>query len=268
MKYKIDFDSLLPSKIISSFSKNIRVGKADIHIHSNVSDAKPSIEEILEYVQYKTDLDVISITDHDTVDGAVMAKDIAIKKKYRFDVIIGEEISCIEGHVLGLFLNSAIKAGQSLISTLQEIKKQGGIAISSHPFYRSKLRSSNMIVMDGLGANELIKNHHYIDGVETVNATPTLFDENIAATLLNRTILFCAETGSSDAHILEAIGKGYTAFEGRTAYDFKHALLHQQTQAIYTGWTFLAALKYGWFFIPKGMRLLWSNITSSHKEVQ
>jgi predicted metal-dependent phosphoesterase TrpH len=48
------------------------LSKADLHIHSNFSDAYSSIEEILEYVQNKTDLSVIAITDHDTIMGLNM----------------------------------------------------------------------------------------------------------------------------------------------------------------------------------------------------
>ncbi|MCL2746277.1 MAG: PHP domain-containing protein [Coriobacteriia bacterium] len=39
--------------------------KADLHIHSNVSDGSSSIEEIIEVAQSKK-LDIIAITDHDT----------------------------------------------------------------------------------------------------------------------------------------------------------------------------------------------------------
>ncbi len=262
----IDFKFLSPKNLVDLFAKNIRVGKADIHIHSNCSDGKPSVEEILDYVQYQTDLDVISITDHDTIEGSVRAKKIAKKMNYRFEVIIGEEISCKEGHLLGLFMNKTIPAGLSLQEAIIALKSQKALSISPHPFYRTKFIGQNMYVMNGLGPQELIKHHHHIDGIETVNSTPTLADENLAATILNRAILFRAETGSSDAHILEAIGKGFTVFEGKTANDLKYAITHQQTQAIYAGWTFLAVLKYAWFFIPVGSRLLWSNIISSHSK--
>ena len=94
---------------IKNIEKHTRthLGKADLHIHSNCSDGKPSIEEILEYVEHKTDLDVIAITDHDTIDGALLAQELMKRKKYRFEVIIGEEISTKRGHIIGLFLKKA-----------------------------------------------------------------------------------------------------------------------------------------------------------------
>ena len=94
----------MENKINIDIIGKLKLGKADLHIHTNYSDGKPSVEEILEYVQNKTDLDVIAITDHDTIEGAVLAKKIASEKKYRFEVIIGEEVSAQEGHIVGLFL--------------------------------------------------------------------------------------------------------------------------------------------------------------------
>lgn len=49
------------------------MGKADIHIHSEYSDGMASVEEILEDVEHRTDLDLIAITDHDMFDGSDVA---------------------------------------------------------------------------------------------------------------------------------------------------------------------------------------------------
>lgn len=262
---QIDIIKYSPQKIINSISPKKNLGKADLHIHSNCSDGKPSVEEILEFVQYKTDLNVISITDHDTIDGSLKAREIAKQKQYRFEIIIGEEVSCIEGHVLGLFLRQTIAPNQPVAVVLNQIKAQGGIAIAAHPMYNTKLKNEHMVVMNGIGVRHLLANHHKLDGIEIVNSTPTLADENLVASFMNKTMLFRAETGSSDAHILEAIGRGYTLFEGKTANDLRRAIKHKQTQAIYKGWTVMAALKYLWFFIPKGFRLIWPNLTKFHE---
>ena len=60
-------------KILKSFKHKI-ISKADVHIHSNFSDGAPGITEILDYVEDKTNLDVIAITDHDTIEGAKLAE--------------------------------------------------------------------------------------------------------------------------------------------------------------------------------------------------
>ena len=47
--------------------------KADLHIHSNVSDGMASVADIMEFTQENTDLDLIAIADHDRVDGSLEA---------------------------------------------------------------------------------------------------------------------------------------------------------------------------------------------------
>ena len=233
-----------------------KLGRADLHIHSNFSDGRPTIEEILEYVQNKTDLDIIAITDHNTIEGALLAKKIVKEKKYRFELIIGEEITSQEGHILGLFLTDPVPKGLPAHETINLIRKQDGVAVAAHPFEHTRLNQVGMETMNGVGFMTLIKEKHGFGGVEIVNATPTLADENVSAAFVNRTLIFQAETGSSDAHILEAIGMGYTLFEGKTSDDLRKAIKIHQTQAMHKKWTIMALIKYLFFFIPIGLRLL------------
>ncbi|MCL5410499.1 MAG: CehA/McbA family metallohydrolase [Patescibacteria group bacterium] len=231
------------------------LSKADLHIHSNYSDGKPTIEEILDYVDKETDLDIIAISDHDTIEGALEAQKIAKERKLGFEIVVGEEVSTTKGHILALYLNSVIKPGMSVKKTLDQIHKQGGIAIAPHPFEHTRLRNPNMAVMNGIGLKSLVQAKKDLDTIEIVNGTPTLSDENIKAKLVNSTVLLCGETGSSDAHILDAIGKGYTLFEGKSSTDLKKALESHQTRAMSSRWTVMALLKYLYFFIPIGLRL-------------
>lgn len=233
-----------------------KLGKADYHIHSVHSDGDGEVADILEYVQNRTDLDVVAISDHDTIDGALEAKILMEEGSYRFEFIVGEEITTQEGHIVGLFLKEAIPANLSIQETLARIRVQKGIAIAVHPFYHSRMHHEKYATMDGIGATTLLRNNSFIDGVEIVNGTPTLADENLAASVLNKTLLFNAEVGASDAHIIEAIGMGYTLFEGRTAKDFREAILLHQTRAMYRQWSYLGLFKYAYFYFPRGLRLL------------
>lgn len=232
------------------------LGKADVHIHSVFSDGDEKIENILEYVERRTDLDVIAISDHDTIEGALKAREIMKEKSYRYELIVGEEITTQEGHIVGLFLKEAIPANLSVQETLARIRVQKGLAIASHPFYHSKMKHAKYATMDGIGATTLLRNNSFIDAIEIVNATPTLSDENLAASILNKTLLFNAEVGNSDAHILAAIGMGYTLFEGKTARDYRKAVLEHQTRAMYKNWSYLGLFKYAYFYFPRGLRLL------------
>lgn len=75
--------------------------RADLHIHSTVSDGSDSIEQIIAAAEEKG-LDYISITDHDT-----MSHLSQIPQKTKVKVISGVEISAVDptnnmrAHVLG-----------------------------------------------------------------------------------------------------------------------------------------------------------------------
>src|SRR3977135_2881542 len=69
-----------------------RIGKADLHIHTSLGDGIASVQQIFDFVENYTDLDIIAITDHDDVRGAMQALELAEKGHYRFKVIPGNEI--------------------------------------------------------------------------------------------------------------------------------------------------------------------------------
>src|SRR5439155_27082660 len=79
-------------------------GKADLHIHSTYSDGIDSIPKILEFVEHQTDLDVLAIADHDDVRGAHEARELAARRNYRVQIVMGTEITTRQGHLLALFV--------------------------------------------------------------------------------------------------------------------------------------------------------------------
>jgi predicted metal-dependent phosphoesterase TrpH len=117
--------------------------KADLHIHSDHSDGLARIPDIMEYVQHKTDLKVIAITDHNTMEGALFAK--SLQDLYDFEVIVGEEISSKSGHVIGLFLQQSISRG-SAGETIARISEQDGIAIVPLPSRTGNLPDRSDVV--------------------------------------------------------------------------------------------------------------------------
>ncbi len=230
------------------------VSKADLHIHTCLSDGKPTVEQVVDYVHKNTDLAVIAITDHNCIDGGYEAQKLVKEKGYDFEVIIGEEVSALEGHIVALFIKEVIPPCLTAKETIRKIHEQGGLAFAAHPFYHTRFKSPQYISMDGVGAVTLIREK--FDGIEIVNATPSFGPENLKAKYINRTLTFKAELGNSDAHIVEAIGMGFTLFDGKTAEDLKQAILTEQTQAFYRNWRWnvLGLFRYAYFFIPKVWR--------------
>ena len=87
---------------------------------------------MLDHVERATDLDLIAITDHERIDGALRAAEIHAAGDYSFGLVVGEEITTRRGHVLALFITERIPALRPLDETLERIHDQGGIAIAPH----------------------------------------------------------------------------------------------------------------------------------------
>jgi hypothetical protein len=95
-----------------------RLGRADLHIHTLASDGTAGVTEILEHVERNTELDVIAITDHERIDAALAARSMARDRGLRFEVVVGEEVTTLGGHLLALWIEEPIKPFRSLRSTI------------------------------------------------------------------------------------------------------------------------------------------------------
>ncbi len=200
------------------------MGLADLHIHSIHSfDGTSSIPAILKYTADNTNLDIIAITDHDSMEGVTQAIDLA--PSYGLQVIPGCEISSAEGHVLGLLLTRCVPAGLSFLQTLQLIGEQGGVAIAAHPEAKGasslSFETIQKACLHPFASQVLV-------GIEIFNAGLIYPGSNNAA-MEQSNNLPLAQTGNSDAHILSMIGQGVTYFPGKTVDDLKIALKHRQT---------------------------------------
>ena len=198
--------------------------KADIHIHSNHSDGLASIPEIMEYVQHHTDLKVIAITDHNTLEGARFAQSLA--ELYDFEVVVGEEVSSKQGHILGLFLEEEVRAGMSAADTVRAIEEQGGIAVIAHPFSAKGVFGPTGRSLFAAAANDWA-----FHAFEVYNSLPFLVWANSMAAKTLAGGRGVAATGGSDAHVIEAVGKGYTIFRGTSAEELRTSILNLETRA-------------------------------------
>ena len=192
------------------------MGLADLHIHSTFSDGTATVEAILYYASRHTDLDVIAITDHNTLAGALLALELA--EKFRVEVIPGMEVTTTDGDLLALFVTEPVAAGLTFADTARRVREIGGLPLAPHPFD---------ILAHGIGARRLrqIQEEHpgLIAGIEVVNGSLLTPIGNHRAEKL-RWELGIPGFGGSDAHILEDIGAGHTIFPGQSAADLRAAL--------------------------------------------
>jgi predicted metal-dependent phosphoesterase TrpH len=209
-------------------------GKADMHLHTLYSDGVHGVEALLDHVERHTDLDVIAITDHERLDGALRARELHAAGNYSFELVVGEEITTRRGHVLALFLGERIPALRPLAETLERIHDQGGLAIAAHPM--APLTPS-------LGRRSLLALHHdrdprhHLDALEVMNPSVAGRARHHDRLQLNQRLLHLAHVGNSDAHVLEHVGTGWTWFPGASAADYRRAIQEQATEADGEHWS-------------------------------
>jgi predicted metal-dependent phosphoesterase TrpH len=201
-----------------------RLGRADLHIHTVASDGTAGVVEILDHVERNTELDVVAITDHERIDAAVAARAMARDRGLRFEVVVGEEVTTLGGHLLALWLEQPVKPFRTMRTTIAEIHDRGGIAIPAHPLVPYPLCAQGW-VLRRLLADEP---RYRPDGLEAFNPT------TLGKPWHSRVVRFAeqhdvARVGNSDAHDLASIGIGYTTFAGRSGDDLRAAILARTT---------------------------------------
>ena len=128
----------------------------DLHIHTTWSDGTIPIEEVVK-IYGEARFDAIAITDHlfdtqsprslELYDGGKSIKDLKgyfqkieevsryAQETYHLLVIPGLEICNLleDYHILGIDLKEAVDPNQNAEGVINEIHRQGGLAIASHP---------------------------------------------------------------------------------------------------------------------------------------
>jgi len=201
------------------------MSKADTHIHTRYSGwgsfgplrFPESVSDPRDVVKkaHSMGFRVVCITDHNSIDGAVKAREYADSIE-GIEVVMGEEVSTADGEIIGLFLNEEIPPGMSAKETISKIRDQGGVVIAPHPF---SLHCPAL----GEKIDELD-----IDGIEILNAGHIDSYANRTASEWSN-IGRWADMGGSDSHVLSTIGDAYTLFEGETAEDLRKAILNRTT---------------------------------------
>jgi predicted metal-dependent phosphoesterase TrpH len=171
--------------------------RVDLHVHSSASFDSKSEPELVADRSRRLGLDPVFLTDHDTT---VAAFRLQVLNRER--IVVGEEITTIDGELIGLFLQRRIPPGLTARQTALEIKGQAGLVYLEHPYdqFRRHLREEAIEDLADL-----------IDIVEVFNARSDEKTNHRAEEL--REILGAASGAGSDAHTLRELGSVYVEME-------------------------------------------------------
>lgn len=178
----------------------------DSHIHSEYSsDSSSRIDDILD-VATKRNIDIIAISDHNTVDGT--SEVLAKTRNTDILAIPSIEISSTQGHILGFGCEENIPRDLSPQETIDKIHDLGGLAIIPHPycFYRHGLLCKTDYKDLKIDAIET-KNARFIVGYCNGKAKNLSKKENIP------------ELGASDAHYWKFVGDCYSLIDAEKDID-------------------------------------------------
>lgn len=203
------------------------MGVADPHCHTTASDGMVSPAELVAAAR-SAGLDLIAITDHDTLRNAreVLERGQAAG----LAVVMGMEVTTrwpAQTHVLAWFLEQPVRSGMPLADTIDAIHAQGGLAVIPHPFMPTYFASCQPAMLERLIETRTV------DALEVVHTAPTTKGrqarlESFYATHSDR---LGARVGGSDSHFgAHDLGLSVTEFPGRTAEEFRRAVLERTTE--------------------------------------
>ncbi len=170
--------------------------RVETHCHTNASpDGLNTPAEIVAAAR-RRGLDRLIITDHNTIAGALQARDLAPDL-----VIVGEEVMTQSGEILAFFVREEVPAGLPAEEAIARLRDQGAVLSIAHPFDR--LRKGHWAWPDLLRVLPLV------DAVEVFNARAMWPGSNRQAQR------FASQhglpgTAGSDAHSSLEVGRAVT----------------------------------------------------------
>jgi len=186
-----------------------RFGKADLQVHTAYGDGMASAVELFDHIEATTDLDVIAVTDHDDVGGALEAREVHARGRYSFELVTGIEVTTRSGHLLALWVDEPIRSLRPLDETVAAIHRAGGLAVIPHPLSPLTRSVGHRAIERVLGIEDV---EPHPDGIEVANTSLAGRVTAAKARRNNAAYYGLAETGGSDAHFPEAVGTAWTLF--------------------------------------------------------
>ncbi len=209
--------------------------KIEFHCHTRYSEDSLTKLQDLVTVCRRRGIDRLVITDHNTIQGALRAKDLAPDL-----VIVGEEIMTLRGELLAAFVREEVPAGLAPEEAIRILKAQNAFISVSHPFDRFRKGHWQSADLEAIVP--------LVDAIEVFNSRCLWPPHNTRAQeFASRHGL--AGTVGSDAHTLAEVGRAtlsLPAFEDSDS--FRTALRDaEQNNRLSAPWIHFSSRYAVWF---------------------
>ena len=170
--------------------------RVDLHSHTMWSGDSTTTPDEVEQAVVEAGLDVLCITDHNAIKGAV-----ELAERLDCRVVIGEELRTHAGEIIGLFLTERVPVGTPPVAAAEQIRAQGGLVYIPHPFDPMRRNLAEPALRD-------LAERGLVDAVEVINAKTSLRSLNAQAAAFAEEHDLPGGAGS-DAHVPLALGAAY-----------------------------------------------------------
>ena len=164
---------------------------AELHCHTVYSmDSSNRVDALIRAARERG-IQRLAITDHNTIEGALCAKELAPEL-----VVVGEEVLTERGELIAYYVKEEIPKGLSVNETLQRLRAQGALISIPHPFD---------LWRHGWPLEELLELMPEVDALEVFNSRCMRKVQN------DKVLALASEhgklmTAGSDAHSLVELG--------------------------------------------------------------
>lgn len=178
--------------------------RLDLHVHSKYSRdaANGSPRDIMKLVK-GMGLDGLAITDHNAIEGSIEAA--AAAREFGLIVVRGVEVSTASGHVLAYGVGEVIPRELTIEETAERVHALGGVVVAAHP-----RRFPSGIGLESARTGPF-------DGIEVLNGGNPERSNSAARRVAERRRI--SQTGGSDAHRPDEIGRVFTVVEDCSTED-------------------------------------------------
>ena len=106
--------------------------EGDFHVHTRFSDGIVSPADVVLLAEDRQ-LDVVAVTEHNVTFPAKLARLFAELKSSRVLVLVGEEVTSRDAHLLALGIEETVDPRQSVHAVADAVHAQGGVIAAAHP---------------------------------------------------------------------------------------------------------------------------------------